>query len=157
MPALGVHVAEALGAARRQIPDRAVRADHDDVAAFDLAIKHALSGGLFTAAGGDDTEALLTEGDRNELRDARLVIGDAALLLKRAPWRDVGVMIQLGNDNFVAPLVTAAKGPREMKRERRHIRAEGDFAAKQRAVDDVAFLRAVVARRLSRFQPSANL
>ena len=27
--------------------------------------------------------------------------GDAALLLECTPWRDVGVMIQLGNDNFV--------------------------------------------------------
>ena len=36
----------------------------------------ALAQRLLAAAGGDDAEALLAEGDRDELRDPRFVVGD---------------------------------------------------------------------------------
>ena len=55
----------------------AVEVGHDDVEQDDVgADLLGLGEGLLAAACGDDTEALLAEGDRHELRDAWLVVGD---------------------------------------------------------------------------------
>ena len=55
----------------------AVEVGHDDVEQDDVgADLLGLLERLLAAVGGDDAEALLAEGDRNELRDARLVIRD---------------------------------------------------------------------------------
>ena len=55
----------------------AVEVGHDDVEQDD--VRPDLLGlleGLLAAVGGDDAEALLTEGDRDELGDAGFVVGD---------------------------------------------------------------------------------
>ena len=55
----------------------AVEVGHDDVEQDDVgADLLGLLERLLAAVGGDDAEALLAEGDRDELRDARLVVGD---------------------------------------------------------------------------------
>ena len=55
----------------------AVEVGHDDVEEDDVrADLLGLLERLLAAVGGDDAEALLAEGDRDELGDARLVVGD---------------------------------------------------------------------------------
>ena len=55
----------------------AVEVGHDDVQQDDVrADLLGLGQRLLAAVGGDDAEALLAEGERDEFRDARLVVGD---------------------------------------------------------------------------------
>ena len=55
----------------------AVEIGHDDVEEDDVrADLLGLLERLLTTVGGDDAEALFAEGDRDELRDARFVVGD---------------------------------------------------------------------------------
>ena len=55
----------------------AVEVGHDDVEQDDVrADLFGLGQGLLAAARGDDAEAFFAEGDRHELRDPRLVVGD---------------------------------------------------------------------------------
>ena len=55
----------------------AVEVGHDDVEQDDVGPNFlGLQQRLFAAVGGDDAEPLLAEGDRDELGDARFVIGD---------------------------------------------------------------------------------
>ena len=49
----------------------------------------------------------------------------ASIARDRAPRIDVAVMIQLGDDHLVARLPVARQGPAQVKRQRRHVRAEG--------------------------------
>ncbi len=79
----------------------------------------------------------------------------AALLLERAPGRDVRMMVQLRDHDFVARSVAAAERAREVEGERGHVRAEGDLVRRgiqkirqrraSRIDDGVRFL----ARRIS--------
>ena len=52
---------------------------------------------------------------------------DAALARKRLPWRDVGVMIKLCDDDLVARRERATERARDVEGERRRIRAEDYF------------------------------
>ena len=61
---------------------------------------------------------------RNHFHDAD---GRFRVLFQRAPRRDIGVMIQLGDDDFVALLIVAAQRAGEMEGQRRHVRAESDL------------------------------
>ena len=61
---------------------------------------------------------------------------DAAVDLQRPPRRHVGVMIEVGHDHLVSLGPCASEGAREVKRERRHVRAEDDFV--RRAIQEVA-------------------
>ncbi len=59
----------------------------------------------------------------------------AALSLEGPPGVDVGVMVELRHDDLVPGSPPAAEGPREMERERRHVRAESDLVG--RSLDEV--------------------
>ena len=58
---------------------------------------------------------------------ARAADDHAALALQRAPWRDVAVMIELGDEHFVAGLPGSAEGAAEVEGERGHVRAEDNL------------------------------
>jgi hypothetical protein len=52
---------------------------------------------------------------------------DDAFFFECAPGRDVGVVIESGDDNFVAGLEITSDRSRECERDRRHVLAEDDF------------------------------
>ncbi len=51
----------------------------------------------------------------------------AALAMKRLPWVDVGMVIKLGDDDFIAGLERAPQGARGVKRQRRGVGAEDNL------------------------------
>ena len=52
---------------------------------------------------------------------------DSPFLLERAPRVHVRVVVELGDDDLVARRPAAREGAREVERQRRHVRAEGDL------------------------------
>ena len=95
---------------------------------------------------GDGAERVGRGADREQLRarcDRRLEVapvepavlgahlhhanGDAAVLLQRTPRRDVAVVIELGDDDFVALAPLPAERARQVEGERRHVLAERDL------------------------------
>jgi len=57
--------------------------------------------------------------------------GDAALPGQRAPGRDIGVVVQLGDDDLVARPPGTSQRPPEMEGERRHVRPKGDIVRRR--------------------------
>ena len=64
--------------------------------------------------------------DHPDLKD-----GDTPLALERPPWIDVGVMVQLGDDDRIAGPEPPPKGPCQVKRQRRHVEPEGDLGGRR--------------------------
>ena len=60
-----------------------------------------------------------------DVRDTR------TLTLDGAPRRDVALMIEIRNNDFVASLPAAPQPARDVKRQRRHIRAEHDLVGRR--------------------------
>ena len=56
--------------------------------------------------------------------------GDAPLALEGAPGIDVGVMVELGDDDRVAVPERSSQGPGQVERERGHVETEGDLGGR---------------------------
>src|SRR5271168_5341637 len=46
---------------------------------------------------------------------------------ERVPWRDVGIVVEYGRDDFIPFVELAADSPAEAKRQRCHVRTEDHF------------------------------
>ena len=56
--------------------------------------------------------------------------GDTSFPLERTPGVDIGVMVQLGDDDRIARPQPSPQGPRQVKRQRRHVEPEGDLGGR---------------------------
>ena len=151
--------------------DRAVRGEVDGVDVRErarIAAERAQGGDVVHRAGAvrcpaerGDPRAVGEQGgkcvgvDDADLRvDRDLAHGHAAILGRKQPRRDVGVVVEPGHQHLVARAQVAEERPRGVHRERRHVRAEHDLA--RLGAEEARRLRAGVCEDLPRRRPTSR-